>query len=264
MKRKRGRPRKHPIPEPTMKRTKPGSKKQKPVATTIPEIQDMKELIFAQEYLTDLDPIGAALRTGMVSMRLKIEEQEHQALQIFNRPRVQQYIKKAISDRMIRIGITEDKLLRELNNMASIDPMDLKADNGDWKAIEDISPDIRKCIQELKVKTKFQKKNGQQIPISQTTDIKLYSKLDAVKTLLSHFKGEAEQEKPSINYNQFNIGNQVNSNNQTTNNTVQQIDMSDFTDLELQVIRKMAGNQDPHEFLELQQIERQYYESASA
>lgn len=246
-----------------MKRTKPGSKKQKPVATTIPEVQDMKELIFAQEYLTDLDPIGAALRTGMISMRLKMDEQETEALKIFNRPTVQQYIKEAIQDRMVRIGITEDKLLRELNNMACFDPMDLKAENGDFKALEDIPADIRKCIQELKVSVKYKQKNGESIPVGHTTDIKLYSKLDAVKTLLAHFKGESDN-KPSINYNQFNIGNQVNSNNQTTNNTIQQIDMSDFSDQELQIIRKMTGNQDPYEFIELQQIEKQFYDASLA
>lgn len=247
----------------TMKRTKPGSKKQKPVATVIPEIQDMKELIFAQEYLTDLDPVGAALRTGLVSMRLKMDEQETEALKIFNRPTVQQYIKKAIQDRMVRIGITEDKLLRELNNMVCFDPISLRDECGDIKAMEDIAPDIRKCIQEFKYKVQYKQVKGEKVPVGHISEVKLYSKLDAVKTLLAHFKGDTES-KPNINYNQFNIGNQVNSNNQTTNNTVQQIDMSDFTDLELQVIRKMSGNQDPHEFLELQQIESQYYESASA
>ena len=247
----------------TMKRTKPGSKKQKPVATTIPEVQDMKELIFAQEYLTDLDPIGAALRTGMISMRLKMDEQETEALKIFNRPTVQQYIKKAIQDRMVRIGITEDKLLRELNNMACFDPISLRDECGDIKAMEDIAPDVRKCIQEFKYKVQYKQVKGEKVPVGHISEVKLYSKLDAVKTLLNHFKGESE-DKPNINYNQFNIGNQVNSNNQTTNNTVQQIDMSDFTDLELQVIRKMSGNQDPHEFLELQQIESQYYDTSPA
>jgi len=247
----------------TMKRTRINGKK---IALTSQpsEVLEIKELLFSQEYLTDFDPVGAALRTGMVSIRLEMKEQEQQAIEIFNRPTVQQHIKKAIQDRMVRIGITEDKLLRELNNMACIDPMELKAENGDWKALEDIPSDTRKCIQELKVHTKFTRKNGQKIPVAYTTDIKLYSKLDAVKTLLNHFKGESEN-KPNINYNQFNIGNQINSNsNNTTNNTVQQIDMSDFSDLELRVIRKMAGNQDPHEFLELQQIESQFYAAATA
>lgn len=249
--------------EQTMKRTKPGSKKQKPVATTIPEVQDMKELIFAQEYLTDLDPIGAALRTGMISMRLKMNEQETEALKIFNRPTVQQYIKKAIQDRMVRIGITEDKLYRRLDKMAFLDPKALKDEFGNWKALEDIDSETRMCIQELKVKTKYKKINGQTVAESSTEDIKVYSALDALKTLLNHFKGEMEN-KPNINYNQFNIGSQVNSNNKTVTNSIQQIDMSDFTDMELQVIRKMSGDQDPQEFLELQQIERQYYESAAA
>lgn len=246
-----------------MKRTRNGTKKKKPVATIIPEVQDMKELIYAQEYLTDLDPIGAALRTGMVSMRLKMDEQESEALKIFNRPTVQWHIKKAIQDRMARIGITEDKLLRELNNMACIDPISFRDECGDIKSMEDIAPDVRKCIQEFKYKVQYKQVEGKKVPVGHISEVKLYSKLDAVKTLLAHFKGDIEN-KPNINYNQFNIGNQINSNNQTTHNTVQQIDMSDFTDLELQVIRKMSGNQDPHEFLELQQIESQYYESASA
>ena len=246
-----------------MRRTKPGSKKQKLVATVIPEVQDMKELIYAQEYLTDLDPIGAALRTGMVSMRLKMDEQESEALKIFNRPTVQWHIKKAIQDRMARIGITEDKLLRELSNMACIDPISFRDECGDIKSMEDIAPDVRKCIQEFKYKVQYKQVEGKKVPVGHISEVKLYSKLDAVKTLLAHFKGDIEN-KPNINYNQFNIGNQINSNNQTTHNTVQQIDMSDFTDLELQVIRKMSGNQDPHEFLELQQIESQYYASLSA
>lgn len=195
----------------------------------------------------------------MISMRLTIKEQETEALKIFNRLTVQQHIKKAIQDRMVRIGITEDRLLRELNNLACIDPMDLKAENGDFKSLEDIPVDVRKCIQELKYRVQYKQVDGKKVPVGHISEVKLYNKLDAVKTLLSYFKGESEN-RPNINYNQFNIGNQVTSNNTTTNNIVQQIDMSDFTDIELQVIRKMSGDQDPQEFLELQQIERQFYD----
>ena len=248
-----------------MKRTRFKDKRRKkhqPIQQ-VPEVMDMKELIFSQEYLIDLDAVGAGLRSGLVSMRLKQKEQETEALRVFNKPSVQAHIKKALRDRMARIGITEDSLLSGLNDMANLDPMELKHDNGDWKLLEEIRPEVRKCIQELKVKVQYKQKNGEQIPTGHTVDIKLYSALDARKTLLTYLKGEQE-DKPNINYNQFNIGNQVNSNNTQTNNVVQQIDLSDFTDMELRVIRKMSGDQDPAEVLELQQLEAQYYDASPA
>lgn len=249
-----------------MRRTKTNGKSKKlsrTPAARIPEIDEMKELIFAQEYLTDLDPVGAALRTGLISMRLSLEDQEEQAHRIFNRPTVQQHIRKAIKDRMATMSITEDKVLRELSNLAFFNMADLTDQHGDFKDIHSMPRSVSCAIQEMEYKVLYAKKNGERIPTGHITKVKLHDKLSSLKTLLTHMAGKLE-DRPNINYNQFNIGNQVNSNNTTNNNTVQQIDMSDFTDLELQVLRKLSGDQDPLEIIELQQLESRYYESEPA
>jgi len=249
-----------------MKRTRFKDKRRKkkhiPIQQ-IPEVLDMKELIFSQEYLMDLDAVGAGLRSGLVSMRLKQKEQETEALRIFNKPSVQAHIKKALRDRMGRIGVTEDNLLCELKNIAFFNVADLTDDNGDLKDLHNLPRSVSGVIQEFEYKVIYGKQNGERVPTGHLTKVKLHDKLNALKTLMTHMKGEQE-DRPNINYNQINIGNQINSNNTQTNNIVQQIDLSDFTDLELRVIRKMSGDQDPADVLELQQLEAQYYDATPA
>ena len=249
----------------TMKRTKFKAKrrsKHQPIQQ-VPEVMDMKELIFSQEYLMDLDPVGAGLRSGLVSMRLKQKDQETAALEVFNKPSVQAHIKKALQDRMGRIGVTEDNLLCELKNIAFFNVSDLTDENGDLKDLHNLPRSVSGVIQEFEYKVLYSKQNGKRVPTGHLTKVKLHDKLNALKTLITHMKGEQDN-KPSINYNQINIGNQVNSNNTQTNNVVQQLDLSDFTDTELRVIRKMSGDQDPADVLELQQLEAQYYDASPA
>jgi hypothetical protein len=150
-----------------------------------------------------------------------------------------------------------------LNKIAFFNLSDLTDDNGNLKDLHNLPRSVSGVIQEFEYKVIYGRKNGERVPTGHLTKVKLHDKLNALKTLITHMKGEQE-DRPNINYNQINIGNQINSNNTQTNNTVQQIDLSDFTDLELRVIRKMSGDQDPADVLELQQLEAQYYDASPA
>jgi len=233
----------------------------KTTETDIPEITDIKEILFATEYLTDLDPIGAGLRTGMISMRLQTKIQKKQAQQIFMRPSIQQYIKQGLQDRLARVGITEDKILREVGNIAFFDMADLLSDTGEIKQMHDIPKEVRAAIQEMEYKVTYTQIDGMKITTGSVTKVKMYDKLNSLKTLLSQINGQTEN-NTNVNYTQYNIGNTT-THNKTTNN-VARIDMSDFSDIELKVIRKMSGNQDPSELIELQELEAAYFASPTA
>ena len=230
-----------------------------PLEKPLPEITEMKELIFAHEYLTDLDPVGAGIRSGLISMRVRPKEQEAQAVKIFQRQSVQAHIKGAIQDRIARTGITEDKVLRELGNLAFYNFADFINEEGDYKDIRDLPRDLSCVIQELEYKVIYGRQNGQRVANGHITKLKTYDKKAALSALLGHLTGKASEAAP-INYNQFNIGQKVNGNIGQQNVKNKQLDMSDFTDIELQVIRKMTGGQDPAEVIELQRLEAEYYE----
>lgn len=230
------------------------------LSPALQEVAHMKEQMFAHEYLADLDPVGAGLRSGMVSMQLDYKTQETLAAKIFHRPAVQTLIKAALKDKLLCNGVTEDKVVRELANIAFFDIGDLTDETGDFKPIHSLPREVRSVIQEMEYKVLYRRENGQQIPQGHITKVKLHDKLNSLKQLLSRLSGK-DGDRPHINYNQFNI------NSQTINNTVninRPLDMSEFSDAELAVIRKMAGNQDPMDLIPLQQIEAQYYESESA
>lgn len=227
----------------------------KPPVEEIGEISQIKEIIFANEYLTDLDPVGAGLRSGMIDMMVSTSQQEAQAKEIFQRESVQMQLRTAVENRIMRTQVTEDKVIRELANLAFFDRGELYDEDGMLLPMNKIPKHARMCIAELEQKVTYTKdEDGNKIPKHSVIRARCYDKVPSLKLLLQHLGNPIPNngKKGTVNYNQFNITQNASGNGPVQNN----LDLSDFTDDELRVMHKMTGVGTDDNVLELENLER--------
>lgn len=246
-----------------MKRTKfkTNGKKSYPLKKQeLPGITECKESMFVHEYLVDLDIVGAGIRSGLVSPNGTRMQQEKQATAVYEKDSVQAYLKQAVGHRVSRTRITEDKILSALDSIAFHDPIGLFTPEGDYRAMADIPPELRRVISEFEYRVEYRQQDGQRVPTGHISKIKLHDRMAAFKMLLQHngLIGPDKAGNLNINYNQFN----VTQNN--TKNVTNQIDLSQLDDEELHVLRKMTGHSDSSDILDLQELEAGYYDGNAA
>lgn len=78
-----------------------------------------KQIRFCEEYLVDLNATQAAIRAGYSEKRAS-----EQAYQLLQKTTVQNFIQQRKADRIERTEITQDFVLRELMDMASVNATD--------------------------------------------------------------------------------------------------------------------------------------------
>ena len=225
--------------------------------------QEIQYQLFATEYLIDYDPISAALRTNLITMNTPLPEQQKQANALLQNPFVQEAIKNALQYRLKRLQATEDKIVAELSAMAFFNVTDIVDQTGDVKKLHDLPKSISGVIQELEYKVSYQKnKEGIKEPSGHTTKVKLYDKLAALKSLLQYINGEYGKTSSKPNYEQYIINN-INTTSKTQKE-LHQLNLDNFTDVELKVLRKMTDNTFPEttsDIIDLERLEIDHLES---
>lgn len=243
-----------------MKRTKQPDKREKAPAA---KWCDPREVVFAHEYLVDLDVVGAAVRSGLMKLG-EVKDPDTRAelaKDIFQRPQVQNYITQLVEDRMSRAKVTADKTVREVARIAYFDPISLLREDGSFKGLHEMPAGARAAISEIKYKEVFNGK-GKDEPVGRIVQVKVHDKLSSLQVLMRHLgllgkEGNGASGGLSINYNQFNV-----TQNTTNNTTVQdRVDLSDFSDEEMRVLKKMVGDSDPTDVYDLVALEEQYSDS---
>jgi hypothetical protein len=209
-----------------------------------PDIAPIKEAQFINEYMVDFDPEKAAIRTGVINEYTAHKDRKAAIRNIFTKVRDQ--LRSVIEDRTSRLGITCDRVILELSNIAFQDPSSLFDEYGSVKNIHDLPENVRKSISEIEFGVS--REHG-----PYTKKIKLYDKMSALQTMLKQLGHLG----PDVQVNQYNQTNNYTQNNFNTN-----LHLDDFSNEELQVMRKMIGDQEPEELLELQSIEQEHQQYA--
>lgn len=217
-----------------MIRTKSPQPKNQDILNALP----IKEMQWVHEFMIDYDPIQAAVRAGLVSDTAP--HNHKQSIIKTTLGKVRNHLNEVIQDRIERSKITEDKLILQLRNIAFFDINDLYDNDGNILPVSQMSKEARQSISEIS----FTRYKDDTIGPSK---VKLHDRLSALQTLMKYTSGQPEQVN---NYNQYNQYNQINSVQQNN------VKLDDFSDKEMQVLRKMVGDQDPQEILELQEIEQ--------
>ena len=113
----------------------------------MPELKSKKHELFCQEYLVDLNATQAYIRAGYSPV-----EAESAASRLCANVKVRARIDELLAARSVRVGISQDRVLRELARIAFLDPTQLA--NMDSATISaDASEDDRAAIASVKVKS---------------------------------------------------------------------------------------------------------------
>lgn len=155
----------------------------KPRAAVVPAwVQNLgikpKHALFIAEYLVDKNAKAAAIRAGWTEKTAGRASWEL----LHKNPKTAAAIKEALEAQQVRTGITADRVLLEIANIAFAKPTDVMAWGPDGVILRDsksLTPEAAALVQEVS-ETKGTDKGGGSVKI------KVYSKLDALDKLCRH------------------------------------------------------------------------------
>jgi phage terminase small subunit len=140
-----------------------------------------KQERFVQEYLIDLNATQAAVRAGYSA-----KTAEQIAYENLRKPEIAAAIQKAQEARAVRTGITQDRVLTELELLAFSDLTHFTVDdNGDVKLISDAPAGAMRALQSIKRRI-MTKGSGFQKEVTREVEIRLWDKPGMLKLAGQH------------------------------------------------------------------------------
>ena len=133
---------------------------------------------FCFEYVKDFNATQAAIRAGYSSKGASVH-----ASKLLGNANIQARIQDLQKDIQERSEITVDELIRELSNIARIDPIDIFNNDGSLKSLSEMKDMVRKSIKSIQI-SEYTYQDGSQ---SVKRKIELHSKLDAIEKLMRYF-----------------------------------------------------------------------------
>lgn len=133
----------------------------------------VKQQMFVNEYLVDLNATQAALRAGYSKKTAAFIGAEN-----LKKPQIQSAIEDAMTERSERVELQADEVLMDLKRIIMFNPKSLYDENGNLKSIKDLDDDTALVLSGLKIKTESDGK--------QYVEIKWADKLKAIETAMRH------------------------------------------------------------------------------
>ena len=134
----------------------------------------VKQRMFVEEYLIDLNATQAAIRAGYSA-----KTADQQGSRMLANVKVQQAIAERMAERSKRTGVNQDRVVLELSKIAFLKMTDVVDRNGAIK--KDASEDDLACIESIKYKESDNEYGG-----SVEREVKVASKLKALELLGKH------------------------------------------------------------------------------
>ena len=134
----------------------------------------VKQRMFVEEYLIDLNATQAAIRAGYSA-----KTADQQGSRMLANVKVQQVIAEHMAERSRRTGVNQDRVVLELAKIAFVRMTDVVDSNG--RIRQDASADDLSCIESIKYKESDNESGG-----SVEREVKVASKLKALELLGKH------------------------------------------------------------------------------
>lgn len=134
----------------------------------------VKQRMFVEEYLIDLNATQAAIRAGYSA-----KTADQQGSRMLANVKVQQAIAERMAERSKRTGVNQDRVVLELAKIAFVRMTDVVDSNGRIRS--DAAPDDLSCIESIKYKESDNEYGG-----SVEREVKIGSKLKALELLGKH------------------------------------------------------------------------------
>ena len=149
-----------------------------------------KKEMFCYEYLIDLNGAKAAIRAGYSE-----KTAYWKANGLLSEPLIQQRILELKTDRIRRLELSADKIIKELSRIAFADPKNYYDENDQPKQITELTSDESSVIESWQHETKRDYKGFQKTIVK----VKLHSKMQAIRMLGAHLGMVLESSSSNVN-----------------------------------------------------------------
>ena len=146
-----------------------------------------KQSLFVKEYLVDLNATQAAIRAGYSAKTASsIGEQ------LFRKIEIRAAVDSAMKKRVQKTEFNADRVLKEIERVATVDPISLFNEDGTMKQISDIPEDVRRAIASVEVIETFEwegeGKQRKRVWTGYIKKVKLVPKNESLNMAGRHFK----------------------------------------------------------------------------
>jgi len=146
-----------------------------------------RQSLFVKEYLVDLNATQAAIRAGYSEKGAMT-----QGSLLLSNPKVAPMLAKAMAARAKRTEFNADRVLKEIERVATVDPIELFNEDGTMKQISDIPEDVRRAIASVDVTELFEwegkGKDKHKVWVGYLKRIRLVPKNESLNMAGRHFK----------------------------------------------------------------------------
>lgn len=139
---------------------------------------------FADEYLIDFNATAAYQRAGY---KAKGAAAMAAASRLLARPEVQAYLAKRREELSAKSEVDQLAVIQRLGFMALGDIRQLFDDAGGLKSMADLTPEQASLLQGVEIFEEFEGRGDERTFVGLTKKVKFVNRLDAVKTLGTHF-----------------------------------------------------------------------------
>jgi len=212
-----------------------------------------KELTLAQCLAkSPNDPRLACIEAGVISNSEKNKKWHITFNNYFQKPSFQLAYQNALINRLQRMQITEDKVMSQFYQIATLDKGEIFNVDGTIKQVREMPRYIRQAISKVDVKQLFHREEDGSFTVNGThTKLEFYNGLDALKELKNYIvQGKTPENK--IGGNTF-IQNNFNGDVFTNNHS--EINLETLSDNELNIFRKALDCTQEDEVIEMRKIE---------
>lgn len=104
------------------------------------------------------------------------------AYKVFNAPAARDYLRERDSEALARANVKHERIIREIADLAFLDPIDFVDDEGNVRSLSDMPPDARRAIAGIKVRTQKAPDGSETV----TREVKFADKNSALDKLMRH------------------------------------------------------------------------------
>ena len=151
----------------------------------MPSKVERREQLFVEEYLIDLNGSRAARAAGYKGSDQVIGVT---ATRLLKKPKIAAAIQAAMDERVKRTQFNADRVLKEIEYLATVDIGKAYDEKGQLLPIKDIPEEVRRAIAGVEVFEEFEGFGKDRIQIGETKKMKTYDKNKALELAGRHFK----------------------------------------------------------------------------
>lgn len=136
---------------------------------------DNNILRLIRSYLLCRDFKQAAAEAGL---------EKRDARQLLNRPDIVEAIRRVDSVALMKHGFDGSEVVERVKEIMQVDLLEFEREDGTYKRLRELSPELRRAIKKIKVRNEFGKDpNGMDVVTGEIIEIELWDKMKSVELL---------------------------------------------------------------------------------